>query len=148
MTSNSVALSTAVYDEAPRRYYLSADDAVGCYLQLWASSDCQGMDPERLMLSSQIQCTPNFDHHIETMAERHFLEDIFTTARSRCSAEWDHWVKVRVYREILRGFRGVSKNTVRRNVARVDALIEEQLAKHRRLIRSQVRGLPESAVAA
>lgn len=140
-TENMLSLSTAAIDHDRPKYYLSADDAVGAYLKLRALVEaCPALDYEKLGDLVQSQAAPE-NPHIDKLSEIWFLERVFDRARGIASdVQWHHWTRVRVYGEILRGFRGASKTTVLRNVHRVDGLIEEELAFHRRIVRSQVRG--------
>lgn len=141
MHENLLALSTAAFHEAGPRRYLSADHAVGEYLKLRSLVEaCPALDYERIGMMVQSQAAPE-NPHIDKMSEIWFLEKVFERARGLSTdLHWAHWVRVRVMGDPLRNFRGVSKNTVKRNLVKVDGLIEEQLAYHRRMVRSQVRG--------
>ncbi len=141
MHENLLALSTAAMSEPRPRKYLSAEHAVGEYVRLKTLIEaCPALDYERIGMMVQSQAAPE-NPHLDKLSEIWFLEDVFTEAHELAGeTRWKHWVKVRVYGEILRGFRGVSKTTVKRNVKRVDGLVEEELALHNRIVQSQVRG--------
>lgn len=119
------------------RRFVSAEHAVRVYLVIAGGINGEAaIDYERISMHVQTQADPE-NPYLSGLTDKLALEQAFDHARRRSSErDWKIWVSVRVYQKSASG---ISRRQAKRTAKQVDALVEQWLKAHHRLVGCAVR---------